>query len=158
MHVIDRLDLRIALHGDGVETRHLAHLHERRLQRGERLHGGVGPHVLVLGKDREPVDILHRHDRFLEASFVPCLGGALLAFDGIGIDIVARKSVLRRDQVGRYALRQEVGLDGNRRVDRPGAAGRADANAAHRFGAAADRHFMLAGHDLRRGEVHRVET
>ena len=38
MHVLDRFDLRIALHRDRVEAGHLAHLHERRLQRGERLH------------------------------------------------------------------------------------------------------------------------
>ena len=51
VHVIDRLDLRIALHRDRVEAGHLAHLHERRLERGERLHGRGRPHVLVLGED-----------------------------------------------------------------------------------------------------------
>ena len=44
------------------------------------------------------------------------------------------------------------------RIDRPGAAGGADADAAHRFDAAADRHVLLAGHHLRGGEVHGVEA
>ena len=48
--------------------------------------------------------------------------------------------------------------DRDRRIDRPGAAGRADADAAHRFDAAADRHVLLPGHDLRGGEIHRVEA
>ena len=52
MHVVDRLDLRMRLHRDRVEAAHLAHLHEGRLQRGQRLHGGRRPHVLVLGEDR----------------------------------------------------------------------------------------------------------
>ncbi len=51
MHVVDRLDLGMLLHRDRVEAGHLAHLHERRLQRGERLHGRGRPHVLVLGED-----------------------------------------------------------------------------------------------------------
>ena len=47
--------------------------------------------------------------------------------------------------------------DRDRRIDRPGAAGRADADAAHRFDAAADRQLLLAGHDLRRGEIDGVQ-
>ena len=39
MHVLDALDLRMRLHRDRVEAAHLAHLHERRLERGQRLHG-----------------------------------------------------------------------------------------------------------------------
>ncbi len=46
----------------------------------------------------------------------------------------------------------------DRRIERPGAAGRADADPAHRFDAAANRHLLLPGHDLRRGEIHRVEA
>ena len=34
----------------------------------------------------------------------------------------------------------------------------ADADAAHRFDPAADRHVVLARHDLGRGKIHRVET
>ena len=60
MHVLDVLDFRMLLHGDGVEAAHFAHLHERRLERGERLHGRVRAHVLVLGEDRQPVDVFDR--------------------------------------------------------------------------------------------------
>ena len=45
-----------------------------------------------------------------------------------------------------------------RGIDRPGAAGGADADAAHGFHAAADRHVLLPGHDLGRGEIDRVEA
>ena len=114
--------------------------------------------MLVPGEDGDAVDVLHRHDRVREAALVPGLGGALLALDRIGVDIVAREAVFRRDEVGRDALRHEIGLDRDRGIDRPGAARGADADAAHGFDAAADRHLLLAGHDLRRGEVHRVEA
>ncbi len=55
-------------------------------------------------------------------------------------------------------LRQEIMRDRDRGIDRPGAAGRADADPAHRFDAAADRHVLLSGHDLRGGEIHRIEA
>ena len=94
----------------------------------------------------------------LEAALVPGLGGALLAFDRIGIDVVAREAVLGGDEVGRDALRHEIGRDRDGRIHRPGAARGADADAAHRFDAAADGHLVLPGHDLGGGEVHGVET
>ena len=94
----------------------------------------------------------------LKRPSVPGRRGALLAFDRIGVDVVARKSVFGRDQVGGNALRQEIMRDRNRRIDRPGAAGRADADPAHGFDAAADRHLLLPGHDLRGGEIHGVEA
>ena len=97
-------------------------------------------------------------DGILEAALVPGLRRALLAFDRIGIDVVAREAVLGGDQVGGNALRQEIGRDRDRRIDRPGAARGADADAAHGFDAAADRHLVLAGHHLGRGEIHRVEA
>ena len=55
-------------------------------------------------------------------------------------------------------LRHEVMRDRDGRIDRPGAAGGADADAAHRFDAAADRHVLLSRHDLRGGEIDRIET
>ena len=106
----------------------------------------------------EAVDVAHRRDRLLEAPLRPGLGGAPLRFDGIGVDVVAREAVFGRDQIGRDALRHEIGGDRERRIDRPGAARGADADAAHRFDAAADRHVVLAGHDLRGGEIDRVEA
>jgi hypothetical protein len=107
---------------------------------------------------RQAVDVLHRHHRILEAALVPGLGGALLALHRIGIDVVARKAVFGRDQVGRDALRHEIGRHRDRRIHRPGAAGGADADPAHRFGAAADHEFMLPAHDLGGGEIHRIEA
>ena len=55
-------------------------------------------------------------------------------------------------------MRQKVLRDRDGRIDRPGAAGRTDADAAHQLDAAADRHILLSGHDLRRRKVDRVET
>ena len=83
---------------------------------------------------------------------------ALLRLDRIGVDIVAREAVFRRDQIGRDALRQEVGGDGDARIDRPCAARRAHADAAHGFDAAADGDVLHARHHLRGGEVHGVEA
>ena len=124
---------------------------------GQRLHRRGGPHMLVLGEDGEAVDVLHRDHRILEAAFVPGLGGALLALHRIGVDVIARKAVLGRDQIGRDALRHEIGRHRDRGVHRPGAAGGADADAAHRFGAAADGEFVLAAHDLGGGEIHGIK-
>ena len=76
----------------------------------------------------------------------------------IRIHVIARKTVFRRHQVGGNALRHEVSRDCRTRVHRPGAAGRADTDTTHRLDTAADRHVVLTGHDLRRGEIHRVET
>ena len=150
MDVIDVFDVRMRLDGDRIEAAEFAHLHERRLQRGERLHGRARTHVLVLGQDGQPVDVLDRHDRAIEAALVPRRRRALLALHRIGVDVVARKSVFGRDQVGGNALRQEIMRDRDRRIDRPGAARGADADPAHGFDAAADRHVLLPGHDLRR--------
>ena len=158
MDVIDIFDVRMRLDGDRVEAAQLAHLHERRLQRGERLHGRARTHVLVLRQDGQSVDVLDRHHRTAEAAFVPGRRRALLAFHRIGVDVVARKSIFGRDQIGGNALRQKIMRNRDRRIDRPGAAGRADADPAHRFDAAADRHLLLPGHDLGGGEIHRVEA
>ena len=114
--------------------------------------------MLVLGQDGEAVDVLHADHRAREAAFVPGRRRALLALDRIGVDVVAGESVLGGDEVGRDALRHEVGFDRDRGIHRPGAARGADADPAHGLDAAADRHLVLAGHDLGRGEVHRVEA
>ena len=113
----------------------------------------VRAHVLVTLEQRQAVDVEDRRDRVLEAAFVPGGGGALLRFDRVGVDVVAREAVFGRDQVRRDALRHEIGGDGERRIGRPCAARGADADAAHRFDAAADRQVMLAAHHLRGGEI-----
>ena len=55
-------------------------------------------------------------------------------------------------------MRHEIGFDRDGGIDRPGPARGADADAAHRFDAAADGQMMLPGHDLRGGEIDRVEA
>ena len=157
MDVIDVFHFRVRLDGDRIEAAQFTHLHEGRLQRGQRLHGRLRPHVLVLGQNGQAIDVLHRHDRVVEAAILPRRRGALLAFHRIGVDVVAREPVFGGDEIRGNALRQEIMRNRDRRIDRPGAAGRADADPAHRFDAAADRHGLLAGHDLRRGEIHRIE-
>ena len=158
VHVIDGLDLGMRLHGDRIEAAHLAHLHEGRLQLRQRLHAGAGAHVLVLGQDGQPVDVPDREHRAGETPLVPGHGGALLALDRVGVDLGAGEAVFGGDEIGGNALRHEIGRQRDRRIDRPGAAGGADADPAHGFDAAADRHVVLAGHDLRGREVDGIEA
>ncbi len=108
-------------------------------------------------KQRNAVDVPDLDHRTGEAAVVPGGRRALLALDRIGVAVVAGEAVLGGDQVGRDALRHEVGFDRQRRIHRPGSARGADADPAHGFDAAADRHLVLARHDLGGGEVHRVE-
>ena len=115
-------------------------------------------HVLVTIEQRQAVDVADRRDRILEPALLPGGGGALLRLDRIGVDVVAGEAVFRRDQIGRHALRHEIGRNGDRRIGRPGAARGADADAAHRFDAAADGQVVLAAHHLRGGEIDRVEA
>ena len=98
-----------------------------------------------VGKDGDAVDVPDRNDRLLEAAVFPALGCALLALHRIGIDIIAREAVFGGDQIGRYALRHEIGRNRDRRVHRPCAAGHAHADAAHRFDAAGDDDIVGAG-------------
>jgi hypothetical protein len=113
--------------------------------------------MLVARQDGEAVDVLYRHHRTLEAAIVPGRGGALLALDRVGVNLVAREPVTRGDKIGGNALRHEIRLQRDRGVHRPGTAGCADTDAAHGFDAAADRHIVLAGHHLRGGKIHRIQ-
>jgi hypothetical protein len=113
--------------------------------------------VLVAIENGDSIHVLDRRDGAREALLFPGARRALLRLHGVGVHIVPRKSVFRRDEVGRDALRHEVGRNGDGRIDRPGAARGADADAAHALDAAADRKIVLAGHDLGRREIHRVE-
>ena len=62
VHVLDLLDLRIALHGHRVEPEAFPHLLKRGSQRGEVGDGGAGAHVLVTLEHGDPDDVLHGHD------------------------------------------------------------------------------------------------
>ncbi len=114
--------------------------------------------MLVFIEQGDSVDVLHFQNRMVEAAFAPGCRGALLALDRIGVDVVAGEAVFGRDQIRGNPLRHEIMRDRNGRIDGPGAAGGADADPAHQLDAAADRHVLLSGHDLRGGEIHRVET
>ena len=152
--MVDLLDLGIALLRHRVEARHHLALHlEAGLEGRQRLHGRLRPHQLVVGQKLDAVLVLHRHDRLLEVAGVPGGLGALLRFDGVGVDVVAAQAILGGDQVGRDALGHEVHRDGHGRIGRPGAAVGAHGHARHRFDAAADRGLALARHDLRRRHV-----
>ena len=122
MDVVHGLDLGMGIDGHRVEAAHLAHLDEGGLEARERLHVGLGPHVLVMVEDRQAVDVLHRNDGMLEAALLPGALGPLLALDSISVDIVTREAVFRGDEVRRDALRHEVGFHGDGGVDGPGAA------------------------------------
>ena len=156
--VVHRLDLGMRLDRHRIEAAHLAHLHERGLELRQRLHVGVGPHVLVLGQDGEAVDVLHTDHGAREAAVRPGGRRALLALDCVFVAVGARETVFGGDEIGGDTLRHEIGFHRDRRIDRPGAARSADADPAHRFDAAADRHVVLAGHHLRGGEIDGVET
>ena len=119
MDVVELLDLRIALLRHRIEAREFAQLRERRLERRQRLHRRIGAHMLVMVEDGLAENVLHRHDRLLEIAVLPRIRRALLAFDRIGVDVVAREAVERRDQIGADALRREIGLDRDLRIDRP---------------------------------------
>src|SRR3984885_13163234 len=156
--VIDEFDFRVLLNRNGVEAAHFSHLHERRFERSERLHGRVGSHVLVLVENSEAVDVLYFYDRAAEAAVAPSLCCALLTLDRVGVDIVAREAVFGGDEIRGNALGHEIFDHGAAGVDGPRAAGRANADAAHRLDAAADGHVLLPRHDLRGGEINGIEA
>ena len=156
--VLDLLQMRVFQLRHGVEARHhLALFLERGLQPAQRLHVRLGAHVLVAVEDRQAVLVAHGDDGAGEAAFGPGAGGAFLALDGIGVDVVAGKAVFGGDDVGRDALRHEVGLHREARVDRDRCAVRAHRHAAHHLDPAGDIGLAGAAIDLVGGQVHRLE-
>ena len=87
--------------------------------------------MLVLGEDRQAVHVAHGDDRAGEAALLPGLRGALLALHRIVVAVGTRKAVFGGNEIGGNALRHEIGFERDRGIDRPGAARRADADAAH---------------------------
>ena len=156
--MLDRFHIRMRLDGDGIETAHLTHHHEGRIERSQRLHVGAGPHVLVLVQNGKAVNVLDRRDGFGEAAVLPACLRALLAFHRIGVDIVAREAPFRGDQIGGYALRHEVGGNSDRWVHRPCAAGSPHADAAHRFHTARYHYIVGTGSNLGGRHVDGVEA
>ena len=60
--------------------------------------------------------VAHRHNRLLEAAFLPGLRRTALALDGKGVHVIAAEAVFGGDRVGADALRREVGLEGDLRI------------------------------------------
>src|SRR3984885_12976752 len=114
MDMDDALDIRMRLYGDRVETALLTSNDERRLQRSQRLHVRVRTHMLIMLQHRQAVDVEDRRDRVLEPALFPGCRSALLRLDRISVDVVARETVFCRDEVGRDALRHEIGGDRKR--------------------------------------------
>ena len=156
--VVDGLHIGMRCDGYRIEAAHFAHHHEGRVERGQRLHVGAGAHVFVAVKDGDTILVLYRNDRVLEAAFFPGLRRTFLAFHRIGIHIVAREAVFGGNQIGRNALRHEVGGNGDGRIHRPGTARHAHADAAHAFNTAGNDDIIHAGADLRSGKVHGIEA
>ena len=115
VNVIDFFQLRIALLDDLVEA-HRAHAGKGWLQGGKALHVGVRTHVLVMVEANTAHLILHRDDRLGEAALFPGARGALLAFNGERIDIIAREAPLGGNRVSANALRRKVGLQRDLRI------------------------------------------
>jgi len=159
--VLDEFDLGMRLHGDRVEAAELAHLHEGGLQLRQRLHGGRRPMCSSFARMVIPLTSFTRIHRARETAFVPSLGGALLALHRIFIALRPREPVLRRGS-GRpeNPLRHEIGLERDRRIDRPGAAGGADADPTHDSMPPADLCMSCCPHDFarRQNSPHRGRT
>ena len=156
--VIDLLDFRMGLDADGLEAAHLARHLEGGVEGGQRLHVGRRAHVLVPVEDHEAVLVLHRDDGLVEVALFPGIRRALLALDRVAIDVVAGEAVLGGDQVGRDALRHEIGREVHRGVHVPGTAGHAHADARHALHAAGDDDVIGACRDLAGGEVDGIEA
>jgi len=156
--VVDLLYPVELLQGHGVEAPHLTDAGEGRLETAQRLQGGVGAHVLVVVEQRHAVAVLDRDDGLGEVARAPGLGGALLRLQGERVAVLAGEALGGGDEVGRDALRHEVGVVGGLRVHRPGAAVGAHRHAAHALDAAADRQIRLAREHLLRGGVHRLQA
>jgi hypothetical protein len=148
----------------GVAGRDQAVLPEGRLHLGERLHRGVGAHVLVGVEQHHALARLDldRNDLLLEAARGDGGRGTLLAGHGQRVLLFARDAVARGHVLGRDAhvdLLPRVVEDAEHVVDqlhvahaRAVARGGVEVRAAaHRLGAAADRDVAVAERDrLRR--------
>ncbi len=118
----------------------------------------VGRMCSSVRKDGDAVLVLDRNDGLVEVATVPGMGGALLAFDGIGIDVIAGEAVFGGDQVGRHALRHEIAGEVDRRIHVPGAARHAHADARHAFDTTGDDDVISALGDLAGREIDGIET
>jgi len=155
--MVNALDLRVALQGDGIKA-HRAELLERRLERCQTLGRGVGFDEFVLRQNGLTQRVPDRNQRMRKVARLARLAGAPLAFQRKGVHIGAAKAFQRRNQVGADALRHKQRGAVGFRVLRPGAAVGANRHAAHAFNATGDHQVFPARAHLLRGQVHGVQA
>ena len=155
----DPLQMRVFHHRDLVEAGHgFAHILEGRLQGGERRHIGAGAHVFVTVQNGQAVAVGHRDDGFGKAVVRPGGGRPVLGFHGQGIRHLTGKAVFGGDDIGRNALRHEIGFHGEAWVHRNGGPVAAHGHAAHHLDPARDVGRARATAHLIGGKVHRLHA
>ncbi len=146
VHMVDALDLRVALQGHRVKA-HRAQLFKRGFQAAQCFHRGAGLDEFIFRQNHLAQLVFDRHDRAIEVTRRTRGRSALLRLDREGVHIVTREAAHGGDQVSANALRHKqrgaVGLG----VLRPGTAVRANRHAAHALNAARnDQVFPAAAH------------
>ena len=123
MDMIDLFDVGITHDSNVIKARHhRAHHLECRGQRTQGLHIGLRTHQLVMVKHNLTDNVFDGQDGARKALLSPCTASALLAFNGICVDIVAAVTISGGNKIGRNALRNEVIGNRRTRVDWPCAA------------------------------------
>ncbi len=159
MDVIHLFDVGMFKDRDVVESRHLfAHANEGRIERAERLHIGFRSHQFIMIENSFANDILDRQDGFLKALFIPSFLGALLAFNRIGINIIAAIAIFCGDQIGGNALRHEIFLKDERRISHSAHAVAAHWDTAHGFDTATNSQIGFTGFHFGCCKIDRFET
>ena len=114
--------------------------------------------MLITIEHRDANGVLDGNDGSIEVAGFPRRCRARLAFDSEGVDVFARVSVLRGDQIGTDALRDEGRAPRKLRVGRPGAPSGAHRDAAHALHAATDDEVDVARLHLGCRDVDGLET
>jgi hypothetical protein len=140
-------DLRISIQCYGIESVAFTHVGECRLEPGKIGHGRRRPHVLVSIEHHLADDIFDRDDGPLESALAPRRHGSPLRFQCEGIDVFARISVLRRDEVRPDALGSVVGMPIHGRIRVTSAAVRPDRYTRHGLDSTGDDSVRLTGFD-----------
>jgi len=97
VHVVDPLDLRVAVDGHGVEA-DVALVDEAGAELAENLGGGVGPDGLVAVQQQGADPVAHGDDGAVEVPRVPAESGALVRDGGVGVDVVAAEALQGGDE------------------------------------------------------------
>src|SRR5690606_38360898 len=108
VNMMEGLNFWMGLNGNSIKTAHRAGHIKGWIELSKRLHICSRTHMLIFGKDCQTILIFDRNDRLFKITFFPSICCSFLAFDRVGVDIVSRKSVFRRNQICGYALRHEI--------------------------------------------------